>query len=253
MNGSNKRFTPYFPFGYIKENGDTASTFINTTANIEFRFAHNERVLVDDNTRYLLGTERSPVIVFGYTSSLKGVLKGSFNYNKLYVNIRQSINTGILGHAFYYIKAAKYFGTVPFPSLDVHPGNQTFYFTTTSFNLMNFYEFVSDQFISAFYEQYMEGLITNRIPLLRRLHWRTLATVKGVYGSMSAQNKAIIPKAYQTFRTLEKLPYIEVSYGFENIFRYFRVDVVHRLTYRDKFQEVTPRQWGVLVSAQFNL
>ncbi len=258
LNGSQKKYTPYFPFSYITEDGNIDSTFTNTTANIELRFAHNERVLVDDNTRYLLGTERSPVITFGYTRSLKGLLGGSFGYDKFYLNIRQSVKTGILGHAFYYIKAAKYYGTVPFPSLDVHPGNETFYFSTTSFNLMNYYEFVSDQFVSAFYEQYMEGLITNRIPVFRRLHWRTLATIKGVYGNMSDKNKAIIPLSKQAFRTLEKLPYIELSYGFENIFKYFRVDIVHRLTYRNMGQlnngdVVTPKRWGVLVSAQFNL
>jgi hypothetical protein len=94
----------------------------------------------------------------------------------------------------------------------------------------------------------MEGLLTNRIPLLKRLKWRTLATIKGVYGSISPRNKATIPDQYLTIKTLEKLPYLEVSYGFENIFKYFRVDMVNRLTYR------TPgaRLWGVLVSAQFN-
>ncbi len=249
LNASNKKYTPYFPFRYIREDGIVDSTFTNTTANIELRFAHNERVLVDDNTRYLMGTERSPVIAFGYTKALKGLINGSFSYDKLYINIRQSINTRILGHAFYYIKAAKYFGTVPFPSLDVHPGNQTLYFSTTAFNLMDYYEFVSDQFVSAFYEQYMEGLITNRVPLLRWLKWRTLFTVKGIYGSIDQKNIAIIPLEYQHFKTLEKKPYIEVSYGFENIFKYFRVDMVHRITYLD----TDARRWGVLVSAQFNL
>ncbi len=258
LNGSHKVFTPYFPFTYIRDDGVLDTTFTTTSANIELRFAHNERVLVDDNTRYLMGTEKSPVITFGYTVAFKGLLNGSFGNNKLYFNIRQSVNTGVLGHAFYYIKAAKFFGTVPFPSLDVHPGNQTIYFSTTSFNLMNFYEFVSDQFVSVFYEQYMEGLITNRVPLLKRLHWRTLATIKGVYGSMSATNKAIIPMTKRSFQTLEHLPYVEVSYGFENIFKYFRLDVVHRLTYRDASvfnngATYTPRRWGVLVSAQFNL
>jgi hypothetical protein len=249
LNGSNRFYKPYFDFGYLDEDGKLETTFTTTSANIELRFAHNERVLVDDNVRYLLGTERSPVVTMGYTHAFKDVLGGSFNYDKFYLNIRQSVKTGIMGHAFYYIKGAKYFGVVPFPALDIHPGNQTFYFSTTSFNLMNFYEFVSDQYISAFYEQYMEGLITNRIPLLKKLHWRTLATAKAVYGSMSDQNRKIIPLQYQTFRTLERIPYMEVSYGFENMFRYFRVDVVHRLSYRYE----GARKWGVLVSAQFNL
>lgn len=249
LNFTNKYYKAYFPFAYYKNDGSLGSTFYNTLANIELRYAHNERVIVDDNTRYLMGTEKSPVIILGYSKALQNVLMGEFNYDKAYFNIRQQFSTGMLGYTYYYLKAAKYFGTVPFPLLDVHPGNQTPYFSTSSFSLMNYYEFVSDQFVSLFLEQHLEGLITNRIPGLRKLKWRNVATFKAVYGSMQPQNKAIIPADFLHFRTLEKIPYIEVNYGFENIFTYFRIDVAHRLTYRD----AGARRWGVLVSAQFNL
>ncbi len=261
LNGVNKKFTPYFKdfnFRYLSEEGNLDSIFTTSSINVELRFAHNERVLVDDNTRYLLGTEKSPVVTLGYTTAFKGLLNGSFGYNKIYFNMRQSIHTGILGHAYYYIKVAKFYGKVPYPSLEVHPGNTSIYFSTTSFNLMNFYEFLSDQFISAFYEQYMEGLLTNRVPLLKKLHWRTLVTIKGVYGSIASDNQNIIPKPSQNFRSWGKVPYMEVSYGFENIFKYFRVDLAHRLTYRENglLNNGKPDNvhlWRVLVSAQFDL
>jgi hypothetical protein len=249
LNGSQKYFQAYFPFAYFREDGSRDSTFTNTTASIELRFAHNERVLVDDNTRYLLGTEKSPIFTLGFTQAFKNVLKGYFDYKKVYFNIHQQFSTGMLGYSYYYVKGAKYFGTVPFPLLDVHPGNQTFYFSTTSFSLMQYYEFVSDEFVSLFYEQHLEGLITNRIPGISKLKWRNVVTFKSVYGLMSQQNKNIIPPEKLTFNTLEKMPYCEISYGIENIFKYFRIDFVHRLTYRSDAR----RNFGVLVSAQVNL
>jgi hypothetical protein len=248
LNGSQKYYKAYFPFSYYRDDNLLDSTFTNTTASIELRFAHNERILIDDNTRYLLGTEGSPIFTIGYTRSFKNILNGYFNYQKIYFNMHQKFSTGMLGYSYYYLKGAKYFGTVPFPLLDVHPGNETFYFSTTSFSLMNYYEFVSDRFISLFYEQHLEGLIMNRIPGIKKLKWRNVVTFKSVYGSMSQQNKDIIPTDKLTFKTLERMPYCEIDYGIENIFTYFRIDFAQRLTYR-----TGARKFGVFVSAQVNL
>jgi hypothetical protein len=43
-----------------------------------------------------------------------------------------------------------------------------------------------------------------------------------------AQNRPV-----QGFRPLTNVPYVEVGYGIDNIFKIFRVDATHRLTYLD--------------------
>ena len=48
-------------------------------------------------------------------------------------------------------------------------------------------------------------------------------------------------------------PYVELGYGVENIFKFFRVDFIHRLTYVDKIKNPEARKFGVLFSFQFNL
>ena len=48
-------------------------------------------------------------------------------------------------------------------------------------------------------------------------------------------------------------PYIELGYGVENIFKFFRVDFIHRMSYLDKTQNPDVRKFGVLFSFQFNL
>jgi hypothetical protein len=45
-------------------------------------------------------------------------------------------------------------------------------------------------------------------------------------------------------------PYIEAGYGIENIFKFVRVDFIHRLTYRDL---PNAKNFGVKLGAQFRL
>jgi len=75
--------------------------------------------------------------------------------------------------------------------------------------------------------------------LLRRLKWRELVTAKVMVGSVSVANTNLIPptdaqgRAVDGFNSLTSTPYVEVGYGIDNIFKVFRVDAIHRLTYLD--------------------
>jgi hypothetical protein len=94
---------------------------------------------------------------------------------------------------------------------------------------MNYYEFVSDQYLSLFYTHHFDGLLFNKIPLIRRLHWREVIHGRCVMGSMSSENKAYNVLPPTTF-TLTK-PFYEVGAGIENIFSVARVDFLWRLSY----------------------
>ena len=82
-----------------------------------------------------------------------------------------------------------------------------------------------------------EGLLLNRIPLMRKLKWRSFLTANVLYGSVRDENVNLIPPSHDplpAFRALSTdTPYAEVGYGVENIFRFIRVDFIHRLTYLD--------------------
>ena len=45
-------------------------------------------------------------------------------------------------------------------------------------------------------------------------------------------------------------PYVELGYGVENIFKFLRVDFVHRLSYLDNERA---RKFGILFTAQIQL
>jgi len=121
---------------------------------------------------------------------------------------------------------------------------------------MNYGEFISDHFVSLRYRQYMEGFLLNRIPLLNKLKWRLLATGNIIEGGMRQSNRELISRYTMTGEeTLPAghftgKPYVELGYGVENIFRFLRVDFIHRMTYLDN---PGIRRFGVFFTAQFQL
>ncbi len=122
---------------------------------------------------------------------------------------------------------------------------------------MNYFEFASDTYVALRYNQHLEGFGLNSLPLIRKLKWRMVATGNVLYGRLSKENMALLPAADLYGNPLEAFnqfsgftPYAEVGYGFENIFKFLRVQAFHRLTYRDS---PGSNNFGIKVAAQFNL
>ena len=96
---------------------------------------------------------------------------------------------------------------------------------------MNFGEFVSDRYASVQYRHNFEGLLLNRIPLIQKLKWRFVGTANVLFGSLSEKNKALLSnetpdgdEALSIGYLSPSKPYVELGYGVENIFKFFRVD-----------------------------
>jgi hypothetical protein len=198
---------------------------------LQVRFAWKEKYVGTGFTRVYLGTTY-PVVQMTYAKSLQNAFKGEYDYHKLVVNVSDRIRiTPILGYTDYTIEAGKIWGAVPYPLMELHGGNETYIYDYLAFNMMDYYEFASDQFVSAAVFHHFEGLFLNKIPLLRKLKWREVATVKGVWGTVNDQNRKtlLFPT---TLKSLEKAPYLEASAGIENIFKIFRVDAFWRLNYQ---------------------
>lgn len=251
-------FDPTFEFGYIEDPGDVNSPIINQFENseisIESRYARDEVFLQNDNERISLGTTKWPVVTLRYTHGFKGVLGSDFEYDKLRLGLTKRIKTGPLGVAYATVQGEYIFNTLPYPMLGLHLGNETPIYTSVLYSLMNYGEFVSDHYVSLQYRQYLEGFLLNRIPLLKRLNWRLLATSNVIMGGLRPANQELIdnytlagqesaPSGYFS----NNKPYVELGYGVENIFRVLRVDFVHRVTYLDK---PDVRKFGILFTAQ---
>ena len=259
-------FNPVFNFGYYQNPEDPgSSTILNTYENseiiVESRYARDELFILNDNDRLSLGTSRWPIITMRYTHGFKGVLGSDFDYDKLRLSIYKRIRFGPLGTGYMNLAGEYVFNALPYPLLSLHLGNQTPVFAGVTYNLMDYGEFISDRFASLQYHHHFEGFLLNRIPLMRKLKWRLVGTAHMISGGMNQKNRALI--AATTSDGLITLPvgflssgkpYVELGYGVENIFKFFRIDFIHRLSYLEKEPDKpVPRKFGVFFSFQFTL
>jgi hypothetical protein len=264
----NTYFSPlgHFYFAY-KENPsepqntmNTRNDFTYTAATIEARYAYKEVMVLRGIERVRLVRAKAPVLTFTYSRGIKGPLGGQFDYDKVQLNISQHIATGVLGNANYSFTVGKIFGRLPYPMLDVPRGNQTFLYSENNYSLMNLYEFVADQYYHFSYVQHFEGLLFNRIPVLKKWKLRNYALVKATYGNLSAENKELLPIVTRDGKPISPVmvfsdnePYVEAGYGIENIFRFFTIGMVHRLTYiGDQYNYRHVRKWGINLGIRFS-
>ena len=216
---------------YTNENESNIRDKINTSdISAYFRFAYREKFVESKHGRVSLGS-KYPVLQAVYTQGLKGVLRSDFDYQKLIVKVDDYLYTAPIGYLYYVLEAGKVWGKLPYPLLEVHRGNESYFYDYLSFNLMNYYEFVSDQYFAFYATHHFEGFFLDKIPLLKKLKWREVASLRGVYGSMSQKNHDLM--VAPTYNTLSKKPYLEAGFGVENILKIIRVDFIYRLSYLD--------------------
>lgn len=252
-------FRPVFDFGYLSQSGegDTLSSYKNAEVIVEARFARDEIFIINDNERLSLGTSKWPEVTLRYTHGFRGLAGSDFDYDKLRLSVHKRIRFGPMGVGYVTLTGEYVFSELPYPLLSLHLGNQTPFFAHVTYNLMDYGEFVSDRYASLHYSHHFEGLLLNRIPLMRKLKWRLVGTSNVILGGMSSMNRALIAAPADGESGIgflsRGLPYIELGYGVENIFKFFRVDFIHRLSYLDKDKNADVRKFGVLFSFQFNL
>ncbi|OQX76296.1 MAG: hypothetical protein B6D64_10130 [Bacteroidetes bacterium 4484_276] len=209
----------------------------------KIRFAPNETFYqgMDYKTPVI---SKHPIFQITYTQGLKDVLNSDFQYPKLKFNFFKRFYLSPVGFTNFEVEAGKVFAEgIPYTSLFIHRANQTYSYQLRSYNLMNFLEFVSDEYAALFIEHHFNGFVLNKIPLLKRLKWRSIISYKGVYGNLSDKNNPETTPGLMLFPTdangnpttftLNDKPYMEASVGVGNIFKFFRIDIVKRLTYLD--------------------
>ena len=162
--------------------------------------------------------------------------------------MKHKFNISSIGWSRYAVEAGKIWGTLPYPLLTIHPANETFIFYGSAFNLMNFYEFISDQYISVYYTHHFDGLFFDKVPFLRKLKWRTVVQGRAVSGSLTDDNKSY--SEFPPFSGEVIKPYTEAGVGIENIFKFIRVDGIWRFSYLDN---PNISRFRIFISMQFAL
>ncbi len=223
--------TEYIPFQKTSSTDTIIFNDITTSElNLNIRLAKNEKYLRGEFERINLGTN-DPVLNLYFTTGIKNLLDSDYEYYKLSVSLAHKVPISPLGYFKYIIDAGQVFGSVPYPLLKLHEGNETYAFDRYAFNMMNYYEFASDKYLSVYAEHHFQGFFLNKIPLLRKLKWREVISAKALIGELSNRHEEIMDFPDNLYQVNE--PYLEASIGIENIFKLFRIDAVWRLSYLD--------------------
>lgn len=215
---------------------------ITNEIGFSFRFAPNEQFYQGKTYRIPIFNQY-PIIQLRGNIGLKNILNGEYSYQSFTINIFKRFYMSILGYSDLEIEGGKLWGDLPYPLLFIHNANQTYAYQLQAYNMMNFLEFVSDKYTSINYTHYFNGLLLNRIPLLKQLKFRELFSVKALFGDVGENNNPNKnPNLFEyptddngkplTF-TLDGKPYVEASIGISNIMKFLRVDLVKRMTYND--------------------
>ena len=214
-------------------------SFSMNSLRLGFRFSFDERV----NRNYFVKTyifTKYPTLDINVTGGFKGLTKDDFNFLKTTAFLGWKVPSTAVGFGRLEIEGGAIWGSVPYNMLKLHEGNQTFFLDRGAYACMDYYEFLSDRWITGFYEHNFNGFFLGKIPWIKKLDLREVATVKVAWGTLSNANRdpLFTPGGGAPFhlpassKTLET-PYVEVGVGISNIFRLIRVDAFWRLTHRE--------------------
>ncbi len=216
---------------------------LNTSEfSVALRYAPNEKFYQGKLYRTPI-IDKYPIFNLRYTAGLKGVFDGEYTYHNLAGSVGKRVYLSQLGFSDVSLEGGYIFGKVPFPLLTIHRANQTYAYQLNSYNLMNFMEFVSDQYASFYIDHNFNGFFFNKVPLLKKLKLREVASFKILYGGLRQENNPdydnsllrfpVNDSGVPTTYSLTREPYMEGSVGIGNIFKLLRVDVVKRFSYLD--------------------
>lgn len=186
------------------------------------------------------------------TKGSSGIFNSDFDYTKIQFSFTKLFKIGSLGRLKSSLEAGQTFGEVPLALLSIAPGNQSLFKINNSFNLLNFYEFVTDRYSAVHLEHNFNGRILSRIPLLKKTKLRTIVGFKTFTGSITDENIALNTTGSPIETPLiapNKKPYYEYSVGIANIFKVLEIDFNFRGNYLDNVPNV--RKFGITGTIDF--
>ena len=230
--------------GVLGENNTLVHDITTAEVGVTLRYAPGE-TFVNTKQRRVPVSLDAPVFSISHTAGFKGVLGGEYNFNLTEASARKRFWFGSWGKLDITARAGAQWNKVPFPLLNLPMANLS-YITqhNESFSLINNMEFLNDRYASLALSYDMNGKLFNRIPLLKKLKWREMFRVRGLWGTLTDKNNPykshdsdlfLFPMrgGSPTSYVMGKTPYVEASVGIYNIFKLLHIEYVRRLTYTD--------------------
>ena len=228
-----------FDLSYFDQNGVVQTEVRQAELDASITYTPGRKTAGFGVERAVSNDGRYPTLYLSYTKGLKDVLNSDFDYDKLQFYYRHRILMGGFGKLRYTLEAGKTFSNVPLVLLDIVPGNQTPFLADRTYELLDFYEFVTDEYASLHLEHNFNGRIFSRMPLLRKLNLREILSFRTVIGGLSEENRMMsnffsLPDEQGNLPAgAPTKPYFEYGFGVDNIFKILRIDFIFRGNYLD--------------------
>lgn len=244
--------TRWIPFtdGY----GNNFGHYNELMFNVKLRYAPGEKFLQGTTHRSPINMD-APVIELMHTYAPKGVMGSMFTINRTEMRFFKRIWLSAFGYIDAVVKGGHSWSPSLYMNLCLPNANLSYTIQPESFALMNPLEFINDSYAQVDLTYWMNGLIFNHIPLIKKLKLREVINFKGLWGHLSHRNNPCYDKSLFVFpenvhtTLMSNVPYMEISAGIDNIFRIIRVDSVWRLSYKHSFDAP---DWGIRFALHFS-
>jgi hypothetical protein len=204
--------------------GNPVNYIYNNSINLRLRLSWSEKTSDKFLRRYYLTTFYPRINLVG-TYGQYSISGYHSDYFKLHLAVKHLVPIGFM--RFKYVLEAGYiFGKVPFPMLEFIRGNDSYGDAKYRFNLLNNATSALDKYASIMAEHHFNGLIMNKIPLIKKLNIRLVMSAKYFAGTLSDRHQQVLE--YPWDMHIPGNQYLELGAGFENIFQLLRIEGIWR-------------------------
>ena len=254
--------TQYVPFMYC--DNTTRNRYTQAGFTLQLRFAPGETFYQARSYRIPINMD-APIITLNQTYMPKGFMGSLHEVNKTELGLQKRFWFSAFGYADVIIKGEKVWSQVAYPDLLMPNVNLSYTIQPESYALMKPMEFINDQALSWDVTYWGNGILMNRLPLIKRLCLREVISLRGIWGSLSDKNNPnavetqnlVSPSTSALFmfpsdapcQPMGNKPYMEAGVGLDNILTILRVDYVWRITYRE---HAGSDRHGIRIQLHFN-
>ncbi|MBQ0069580.1 MAG: carboxypeptidase-like regulatory domain-containing protein, partial [Bacteroidales bacterium] len=222
---------------FTHNDGNQVKRYTEAGFKATLRYAPGEKFYQTRSYRIPINMD-APIVTLTQTYMPKGFMGSKYEINKTELGIQKRFWFSAFGYTDIIVKGGKLWSKASYPDLLLPNANLSYTIQPESYDLMSAMEFVNDQYLSWDVTYWGNGVLMNRLPLIKKLKLREVISMRGLWGSLSDKNNPaksddlFMFPAETLSQTMEKTPYMEMAVGLDNIFTILRVDYVWRLSYR---------------------
>ncbi len=203
------RFTPNYPTEILSTQFPRHQAVI---VHASLRITPGQRYIQFPKSKIAIGS-KFPTLTLDYSKGFKDIFGSDVDFDKWSFNVADNVNLKLAGAIKYNFSIGGFLNNKSVYAQDFRHfyGNVSHIAKeyVQSFQNVSYYQFsnTSSFFSELHLEHHANGLLTNKIPLLKKLNWNLVEGTNAVYINPNTS-------------------YAEAFVGLENIFKIFRIDAV---------------------------